>query len=80
MNLDTMEITDKELEQLEIELEGFLDGDIKFYGNDAKDFALQYPPIDFESVTTFYSGFKSALYVMQRYPELLKEKEDEKKE
>ncbi len=78
MNLDTMEMSEQELKQLEIELDTYLDDSLT---KEENEFAVKhYAGNDFELVIGFYSGFKAALYTTQRYPELLKEKEDEKKE
>jgi hypothetical protein len=80
MDIDTMEMSEQEQKQLEIELEGYLDGASRFNSNDVRDFAQLYAPVNFEIASSFYSGFKAALYTMQRYPELLKEKKDEAQE
>lgn len=77
MNLDTMKMNDKELAQLKLELEEFL-----YSGNskEVAEFSLDYCETDGELVTGFYSGFKRGLFIAKYYPELLKEKEDEKKD
>jgi len=76
--LDSLRLTDKELEVLKTELQDYLDSDLS---EEENRFAMEHcSRSDFELVIGFYSGFKTALYISQMYPELLKEKEDEKKE
>ena len=81
MNLNTMKMNEQELKQLKIEVEGYFDG--LTFSSEEIEFANKYINFD-ERMSSilkgFYSGFKAALYTMQRYPELLEEKKDEKKD